>query len=275
MSRRGAPPVLAVLGGRREGASIAPYPSSLNGALRVVLWMKIRPFCREFPSFHTAVHRCGRRRRRCSAEKTATSQEQRFRTLPAKRRLWKTWRRSGPSILAAPRSLSEQTRRETHLPTERSPPEAASRVPSADVHPRRPRDPQAAARAWAQAALRLRRAQCSAVIGSPGRRTSTPSTAAAARRRPATSSCTGSRVTTIPTASPGSASPFPRSVGSAVARNRVKRLLRESWRELLPTVPAGQDYVLAARPGLAEPADARGKDWLVTEIADVLERARA
>jgi ribonuclease P protein component len=67
----------------------------------------------------------------------------------------------------------------------------------------------------------------------------------------------------------------PRSVGSAVARNRVKRLLRESWRELLPTVPAGQDYVLAARPGLAEPAETRGKDWLVTEIAEILEKARA
>ena len=66
----------------------------------------------------------------------------------------------------------------------------------------------------------------------------------------------------------------PRSVGSAVARNRVKRLLRESWRELLPTIPSGHDYVLAARPGLAEPADARGKDWLVAEIADVLEKAR-
>src|SRR6185436_6146520 len=55
-------------------------------------------------------------------------------------------------------------------------------------------------------------------------------------------------------------------VGSAVARNRVKRLLRESWRELLPRVPHGHDYVLAARPGLAEPADVRGKEWLVTEI---------
>jgi ribonuclease P protein component len=66
----------------------------------------------------------------------------------------------------------------------------------------------------------------------------------------------------------------PRAVGSAVARNRVKRLLRESWRELLPSVPRGQDYVLAARPGLAEPADARGRDWLTTEIADVLQRAK-
>ena len=63
--------------------------------------------------------------------------------------------------------------------------------------------------------------------------------------------------------------------GSAVARNRVKRLLREAWRELLPTVPPGQDYVLAARPGLAEPAEVRGGDWLVSEIAGVLEKARS
>ncbi len=65
----------------------------------------------------------------------------------------------------------------------------------------------------------------------------------------------------------------PRSVGSAVSRNRVKRLLREAWRELLPTVPAGQDYVLAARPGLAEPLEARGLEWLVTEVAETLEKA--
>jgi ribonuclease P protein component len=66
----------------------------------------------------------------------------------------------------------------------------------------------------------------------------------------------------------------PRAVGSAVARNRVKRLLREAWRELLPTVPQGQDYVLAARPGLAEPVETRGRDWLVAEIGAILEKAR-
>ena len=66
----------------------------------------------------------------------------------------------------------------------------------------------------------------------------------------------------------------PRSVGSAVARTRVKRLLREAWRELLPKVPAGQDYVLAARPGLAEPVEARGKEWLVAQIEEILEKAR-
>ena len=67
----------------------------------------------------------------------------------------------------------------------------------------------------------------------------------------------------------------PKAVGTAVVRNRVKRLLREAWRELLPTVPAGQDYVLAARPGLAEPAETRGQDWLAGEIAGVLEKVRA
>jgi ribonuclease P protein component len=67
----------------------------------------------------------------------------------------------------------------------------------------------------------------------------------------------------------------PRSVGTAVARNRVKRLLREAWRELLPTVPSGNDYVLAARPGLAEPAETRGKDWLVAEIGEALQKVNA
>jgi len=66
----------------------------------------------------------------------------------------------------------------------------------------------------------------------------------------------------------------PRSVGSAVVRNRVKRLLREVWRELLPTVAPGYDYVLVARPGLAEPAETRGRDWLAGEVTSVLGKTR-
>jgi ribonuclease P protein component len=67
----------------------------------------------------------------------------------------------------------------------------------------------------------------------------------------------------------------PRAVGSAVVRNRVKRLLRETWRELLPDVPFGRDYVLAARPGLAEPTETRGREWLKAELGDVLAKVRA
>ena len=67
----------------------------------------------------------------------------------------------------------------------------------------------------------------------------------------------------------------PRSVGSAVVRNRVKRLLREAWRALLDDVPAGHDYVLVARPGLAEPASTRGPEWLAAELADVLAKVRS
>ncbi len=67
----------------------------------------------------------------------------------------------------------------------------------------------------------------------------------------------------------------PKSVGSAVVRNRVKRQLRETWRELADRVQGGHDYVLVARPGLAEPADTRGHDWLREQVLDVLGKAAA
>jgi ribonuclease P protein component len=67
----------------------------------------------------------------------------------------------------------------------------------------------------------------------------------------------------------------PRAVGSAVVRNRMKRQLREAWRQILPEVPAGHDYVLVARPGLAEPAQTRGQEWLVAELDEVLQKVRS
>ena len=62
----------------------------------------------------------------------------------------------------------------------------------------------------------------------------------------------------------------PRAVGAAVARNRLKRQLRGAWDELEPAPPAGRDYVLAARPGLAESAESRGHAWLVEQVAEVV-----
>src|SRR5919198_4955243 len=49
----------------------------------------------------------------------------------------------------------------------------------------------------------------------------------------------------------------PKSVGGAVVRNRIKRRLREIFGARLETLPRGHDYVLVARPGLAEAAEAR------------------
>ncbi len=63
---------------------------------------------------------------------------------------------------------------------------------------------------------------------------------------------------------------IPRAVGSAVVRNRLKRQLRAVWSELSGEAPAGRDYVLVARPGLAEPATARGHDWLVEQVREIL-----
>lgn len=67
----------------------------------------------------------------------------------------------------------------------------------------------------------------------------------------------------------------PRQLGGAVVRNRVKRQLRETWRSLLDRVPGGHDYVLIARPGLPEAAEARGPEWLRERVDEVLQKARA
>jgi ribonuclease P protein component len=67
----------------------------------------------------------------------------------------------------------------------------------------------------------------------------------------------------------------PRAAGAAVVRNRVKRQLREAWRALLPNVGNGNDYVLIARPGLAEATEQRGFDWLQERVAEVLQKSAA
>ncbi len=57
-----------------------------------------------------------------------------------------------------------------------------------------------------------------------------------------------------------------RKVGDAVARNRVRRVLRAAWRELAPRVREGYDIALVARATIR---GARTQD-VVAEMTELL-----
>lgn len=58
-------------------------------------------------------------------------------------------------------------------------------------------------------------------------------------------------------------------VGSAVARNRARRLLREAWNAVAPGVRRGYDLVMVARG----PFGSVGAPELTAEIEELLRRA--
>ena len=62
-----------------------------------------------------------------------------------------------------------------------------------------------------------------------------------------------------------------------MTRNRIKRQLREIWRSRLEdeSLASTNDYVLVVRPGLPEAADARGYEWLVERVDEVLGKVAA
>jgi ribonuclease P protein component len=69
----------------------------------------------------------------------------------------------------------------------------------------------------------------------------------------------------------------PKAAGNSVVRNRIKRQLREIWRHKLAAgeIPQASDYVVVVRPGLPEAAEARGHEWLVERVDEVLGKAAA
>jgi ribonuclease P protein component len=67
----------------------------------------------------------------------------------------------------------------------------------------------------------------------------------------------------------------PRGSGTAVARNRIKRRLREAWRMSMAAATEGRDYVLIVRPGLVETAEARGFVWLRERVDEILRKGGA
>jgi ribonuclease P protein component len=64
-----------------------------------------------------------------------------------------------------------------------------------------------------------------------------------------------------------------RKVGNAVERNKVKRTMREAFWSLSSRLPAGHDFVLVGRSGVADLVDREGTEGLRKSIAQLLDEA--
>lgn len=60
-----------------------------------------------------------------------------------------------------------------------------------------------------------------------------------------------------------------KKVGGAVERNRVKRVLRERFAEIAPSLPGGLDVVVIARPGCAEYVEEKGSAAIGARLAEL------
>src|SRR2546423_3274897 len=162
--------------------------------------------------------------------------------------------------------------RETDVSAQRAPAEASAWFPRSHGHACRPRDSQAAPREGPEASVRvvtvqrrhrLSRSRDFDAVYRQGRSTSTRFLVLYWFDRDDEPE------------EPRLGLAVPRAAGNAVARNRIKRQLREVWRARLDRVPAGRDYVLIAKPGLPEAVAANGFDWLGERVEEVLTKAAA
>lgn len=66
-----------------------------------------------------------------------------------------------------------------------------------------------------------------------------------------------------------------RKVGGAVERNRVKRMLRESFRAIAAELPAGHDFVVVARPDAGPLAQEQGEEGVRAALRELVPRSPA
>jgi ribonuclease P protein component len=64
-----------------------------------------------------------------------------------------------------------------------------------------------------------------------------------------------------------------RKVGGAVDRNRVKRVLRETFWGISDRVPSGYDFVLVARPSIGDLIEREGGNGVRSSIEEALAGA--
>jgi ribonuclease P protein component len=188
-----------------------------------------------------------------------------------------------PSSILADRPLARpifnpSRCREADLSAQRAQTQAEARLPCAHGVARRSRDPEAAAREGAQAAVGLSPPQPAHV--ERRHRLSRSRDFAAVYRHGRSVSTRFLVLHWFPREDGDDGEPrlglaVPKRVGNAVARNRMKRRLREVWRARLDTLPRGRDYVLVVREGLPEAVEARGFDWLGERVDEVLGKAGA
>jgi ribonuclease P protein component len=167
--------------------------------------------------------------------------------------------------------------REANLSAERPSPETQAWIPGAHADPGGPRDSEAPPREGSEAPLGL-----SARTAVKRRQRLSRSRDFDAVYRKGRSVSTRFLVLySFPREEPGDAAEedarlgiaISRKVGGAVVRNRLKRRLRAAFDELHDHVPPGRDYVLIARPGLADALEAQEPGWLPEHVGEVFRLA--
>jgi ribonuclease P protein component len=167
--------------------------------------------------------------------------------------------------------------REANLSTERPTPETQAWIPGAHADPGRPRDSEAPSCEGSEAPVRL---SAPATVKRRHRLSRSRDFDAVYRKGRSVStrflvlySFVREDEDVVGTDGARLGLAVSRKIGGAVTRNRLKRQLRAAFDELRDAVPGGRDYVLIARPGLADAVESQGYEWLVERVGEIVRLA--